>query len=296
MGKHGSMSSSEHVVLLGHTGFLGRALQAHLERTGVQVRGYSSKTLDLRDPAALATLDGVLTPEATLVFASALTPDRGSTLGALADNLTMTLNVARYLDTHPPARCVYVSSDAVYAMIDEPITEATPVDPSNVYALAKYTGERALQIVSESRKIPYLVLRPTGVFGPGDPHNSYGPNRFLRSITESKSVKLFGKGEETRDHIHVDDLVRVIAALMDAGQTGVFNIASGASRSFASIVELLQQLVPFEFEVIEAPRGGPITHRSFDTSRLQTALPDLRFTPFEDALAATVQSTVAVAR
>jgi UDP-glucose 4-epimerase len=284
------------VVLLGHTGFVGRALQAYLEQTGVNVHGFSSSTLDLRQPQSFAVLDEVLTADATLVFASALTPDRGATLDALAANFAMSVNVARYLEAHPPARCVYVSSDAVYALGDEDITESTPADPTNVYALAKFNGERVLQVVAEARKIPLLVVRPTGVFGPGDTHNSYGPNRFVRSITDSHSVRLFGKGEETRDHIYVDDLAQAVAELMSARQIGVFNIATGTSRTFGSIVEQLSRLVPFEFELIEAPRAGPITHRRFDTTRLQAALPGLRFTPFEDALAATVRSALAVAR
>ena len=82
---------------------------------------------------------------------------------------------------------------------------------------------------------------------------------------------------------------------MAAGETGVFNIASGTSCSFGAIIEQLSRLVPFEFEVIEAPRAGPITHRRFNTSRLQAALPGFRFTPFEDALASTVRLALAVA-
>jgi UDP-glucose 4-epimerase len=295
VGEHGALKSSGEVVLLGHTGFVGRALRDHLVQTKTTVHGFSSSTLDLRRPQALAILDDVLTADATLIFASALTPDRGSTLDALADNFAMTVNVARYLEAHPPARCVYISSDAVYPMIDEDVTELTRADPSNLYALAKYTGERVLQTTAEARRIPLLVVRPTGVFGPGDTHNSYGPNRFVRSIAETRSVKLFGKGEETRDHIYLDDLVRAIGDLMLAGQTGVFNIATGTSRSFGSIVELLSSLVPFEFEVVEAARSGPVTHRRYDTSRLQSALPGFQFTPFDDALASTVQSALVVA-
>jgi len=290
------VSNSGHVVLLGHTGFVGRALQAYLERAGVIVHGFSSSTLDLRQQQSLAVLDDVLTADATLVFASALTPERGATLDALAANFAMSVNVARYLETHPPALCVYVSSDAVYALGDDVVTESTPADPTNVYALAKFNGERVLQVVADARKIPLLIVRPTGVFGPGDTHNSYGPNRFIRSIADNHSVRLFGQGEETRDHIYVDDLARAIVELMGAGQTGVFNIATGTSRTFGSIVEQLARLVPFEFELIEAPRAGPITHRRFDTSRLRTALPGLNFTPFEDALATTVRSSLAVAR
>jgi nucleoside-diphosphate-sugar epimerase len=290
------MTSSSSVVLLGHTGFLGSALQRVLEQQGVSVRGFSSSTLDLRVPQALSKLDDVLTGDGILVFSSALTPDRGANLDSLADNLAMAINVARYVQTHPVHGCVYVSSDAVYPMVDDDVTESTVVDPANSYALAKYGGERILQIAADTASIPLLIVRPTGVFGAGDPHNSYGPNRFVRSIAESRSVRIFGKGEETRDHIYLEDAVRAIAQLMRAEQSGVFNIATGLSRTFGSIVELLKRIVPFDFEVVEAPRSGAITHRRFDISKLHAAAPGLQFTPFEDALAVQVERVLAVPR
>ena len=65
----------ERVVILGASGFLGRALHARLEGDGVAVVAHSSRTLDLTRADALAVLDGVVGPDTALVFASALTPD-----------------------------------------------------------------------------------------------------------------------------------------------------------------------------------------------------------------------------
>ena len=59
------------------------------------------------------------------------------------------------------------------------------------------------------------------------------------------------------------------------------------------IVEILQTLTPERFEVVNAPRGGAVTHRQFNIRRLSTALPCLSFTPFEAALAATVSAAAA---
>src|SRR5581483_10201767 len=129
------------------------------------------------------------------------------------------------------------------------------------------------------------------VFGPGDTHNSYGPNRFVRSAVTDHTVRLFGQGEETRDHLFVDDLVRILVTLGSSNVTGVLNIATGTSRSFGSIVEALRSMVAFE--VVNAPRSGPITHRSFDISRLRKTVPDLQFTPFEQALRTTVAAASA---
>ena len=82
------------VVILGASGHVGGALAACLAREGVEVIGHSSKTLDLTQPEALGALDAVVGRETTLVFASALTPDRGQNLATFMANLTMAVNVA----------------------------------------------------------------------------------------------------------------------------------------------------------------------------------------------------------
>jgi UDP-glucose 4-epimerase len=278
------------VVLLGHTGFIGKPL---FERLQPDVKGFSSKTLDLRDLSALSALDGVADASTTLIVTSALTPDKGATIDTLGQNFAIAANLGRYLEAHPVGRCVYLSSDAVYPMLDEPVTESSPVEPSNFYALAKYTAEQVLQHAARSAGFPLLILRPTGVYGPGDTHNSYGPNRFVRSIVQERTVRLFGEGEERRDHLFLDDLVGIVAHLAAADISGVVNVASGDSRSFMSVVDELRQVVPYEFKVETATRRSPITHRDFDLARLHQALPEFRCTPFREGLRRTFEKTAA---
>src|SRR5437016_4353067 len=203
-------------------------------------------------------------------------------------NLTMAVNVARYVEAHPVGRCVYLGSDAVYGFDLNPVTETTPVAPGGYYALAKYTGEKTLECVATAKGLPLLSLRVTGVYGPGDPHGAYGPNAFARSLARDRTVRLFGEGEEERDHIYVDDVARLASALLRSGATGLFNLASGESRSFAEIIQTIRGIVPYEFTVTRTPRKGSITHRRFDTARLQRALPGFGFTSFKDGLRATL--------
>ena len=75
-------------------------------------------------------------------------------MDALDANLQMAMNVGRYLEGHPFGKVVYVGSDAVYPMGDEVVTEASPVEPADFYALAKYAGERVLANVCGAREDP----------------------------------------------------------------------------------------------------------------------------------------------
>jgi UDP-glucose 4-epimerase len=284
------------VVILGASGFLGRALYVALSRDGAEVIGHSSRTLDLTRPEALSVLDPVLGPGTTLVLASALTPDRGQTPATFLANATMATNLAAYLEGRPVGSLVYVGSDAVYGFDDEPVTEETPVAPAGYYALGKYAAERVMDCAARGASVPLLILRVTGVYGPGDPHASYGPNAFARSLARDHSVRIFGAGEEERDHVFVDDVAWVTVGLLRSGASGVYNVATGRSRSFADVVKEIRDLVPYEVEVASAPRKGPITHRRFDVTRLARALPGLRFTPLREGLAATLAAFGGVGR
>jgi UDP-glucose 4-epimerase len=279
----------ERVVLLGATGFIGRALHGELQGAGVEVIAHGSKTLDLRQPDVVEReLHRVAAPTTTLVLAAALTPDKGQTLATFAANLAMATNVAQSLDRYPVGRCVYLSTDAIYGFDFDPIDETTPVAPSGYYALAKYTAEHILKFVTSTRGIPLLSIRLAGSFGPGDPHASYGPSAFARSLAKDRTVHVFGAGEERRDHLYVSDAARLVAALIPTSETGVINVATGTTRSFADVVAIIRGLVRYDFETVTVARKGSITHRQFDTARLRAAVPGFCFTPFEDALRATL--------
>ncbi len=278
------------IVILGHTGFIGNALRQHLERSDREVLGFSSRALDLRRADALQPLEAALDPDAVVIFASAITREKGDTPKTLQDNIAMAANLGVLAESRPPARLVCLSSDAVYPMQDHPVNEDTPVAPGGTfYAIAKYTAECVLRKSAEAKGIPLLVLRPTAVFGPGDTHNSYGPNAFLRAILRDRVVRVFGRGEERRDHLYIGDLVRGVEHLIDAGAEGTFNLATGVSRSFAQVVDEIRRVVPLEFEVSYQPRRAPITHREFDVARFVRHAPGFQFTDFGRALRETFE-------
>jgi nucleoside-diphosphate-sugar epimerase len=205
-------------------------------------------------------------------------------------NMAMVTNVAKALAGRALGLCVYVSSDAVYGFDVNPITEATPVSPGGYYALAKYAGERVMEYAARAAGVPLLILRLAGIYGPGDPHGAYGPNAFARSLAKDRSLRIFGDGEEERDHVYVDDVAAVIVLLLRLRATGVFNVATGESRPFVDVVKAIRGLVPYEVAVTHAPRAGAITHRRFDTARLYRSLPGFAFTPFDEGLRATLAS------
>lgn len=279
--------SIERVIILGGSGFLGQNLAAHLESTGVAALPLSSLDVNLAWPGCLAGLEQRVRPGDAVVFAAALTPDRGKDLRTFASNLRMAEHVAHFLDRAGCAQLIYISSDAVYADGVTPIREATPAQPGGLYGHMHLVREHMLNHVASANGFPYLVLRPCALYGALDTHNSYGPNRFMRSAQKDGVIGLFGGGEELRDHLLVDDFSRFIAACLRQQQTGLLNVAPGAAVSFHEVAERIAGLNSRPACVKPTPRQMPITHRHFDVTERIRAFPTFTFTPLDEGLART---------
>jgi nucleoside-diphosphate-sugar epimerase len=283
-------------VVLGATGFLGRALANRLEAAAYDVDRVGSAQLDLCADGAADALARRLGRDAILVVCSALNPPAGATLEGLRANVSMVLSVAAALEAAEVAACVYLSSAGVYGPSDDPVTERTPVQPTGCYPIAKYTGEMILQTVCARRAIALLVLRPVAVFGPGDTHDAYGPNRFARTAREEGRIVLFGGGEELRDHLHVDDFADYATSLIEQRSTGVFNVAGGMARTFADVAEAIRDAAAAEVRIEHAARTAAVTHRTFDTAALRDVAAEVRQTDFAAALAALLAGAPATPR
>ena len=140
-------------------------------------------------------------------------------------------------------------------------------------------------------KAPLAMLRPSLLYGAGDPHNGYGPNRFRRLAEAGEQITLFGKGEERRDHVLIDDVAELAARVIYRRSTGALNIATGTVTSFHDIAELVVRLTGSAAPIVETPRSGPMPHngyRAFATAACRAAFPDFAYTPLERGLAQTI--------
>jgi len=284
------------VLLLGASGFLGRSISAELERTDHTVIGTRSSTLDLRRPESVDTLRRVVDPETVLIMAAAIMRDHEEALEAFKDHIAMITCVARLLSEIAIRKCLYLSSAAVYGdhVTNEAITEETPTHPNTPYAMAKLAGELLIRQAAASSRTPVVILRACRVYGPGDPHVlAYGPARFLKTALESHTIELVGAGEERRDYIFVADAARAVRRFAENDLTGVYNLASGHSQSFAALADIIQRLMSDPVRVLHGARSRPVTHQAFVLDKLRRASPDFSWTPLDDGFAMTVREVCA---
>lgn len=270
------------VVVIGAGGFIGGAVAARLERDGVPVLRLTRRDADLLAPDAADRLAALLQPEDSVVAAAAMAPVK--TAAMLRDNMTLALGIVGALARVPVAHVVNIGSDAVYADRREPLTESAPMAPGSLHGVMHLARE--LMFGAEVRA-PFATLRPTLVYGAGDPHNGYGPNRFRRQANRGEDITLFGEGEELRDHVSVDDVAELACLMLRHRSTGALNAATGTVTSFRAVAEAAVALAPAPVAIMGSPRSGPMPHngyRPFDPSATRAAFPDFDYTPLVDGL------------
>jgi nucleoside-diphosphate-sugar epimerase len=276
-------TNPDRVVIMGAGGFVGRASFDKLETGGVYALALTRREMDLLAPNASTKLAAQLTPATTLVVTSALAPVKNTPM--LLDNLRMMQAVIEAVKAKPVAHLIYISSDAVYADSRAPLTESSCAEPGSLHGVMHLAREVMLK--NELSNVPQAFVRPTLIFGPGDPHNGYGPNRFLRLAQSGKDIVLFGEGEERRDHIFIEDVAEIVRRCVLYRATGIVNAVSGTVTSFKEIAELAAARFEPRVKVVGTPRVGAMPHngyRAFEASLLARLFPDLKLTTLASGL------------
>jgi UDP-glucose 4-epimerase len=281
------------VVILGARGFVAPALSAGLAADGIRVLVVGSGAVDLCDPSSAARIASLIEPGDAVVMAAALTPEKGRDAATMIRNMRMAEHVAAALQGRAAAQLVYFSSDSVYESQPSPIRESTPAAPVDLYGLMHRAREVALGEAAAKAGLPFCVLRPCAIYGPGDTHNSYGPNRFIRTSLKEGRIQVFGLGEETRDHVYIADVVALTKAAIARRSAGMLNVVSGETISFGDLARKIVALTGGKSAVESLPRKGAVTHRVFDASGMRASFPGHVPTRLDAGLASTVAASAA---
>lgn len=279
---HDHPTNPARIVILGSAGFVATATIRRLEALGAPVLALPRTELDLTSADASTRLADILRPDDSLLFVSAKAPVK--TEAMLIENIRMGAAVCEGLKKSPASHVVYISSDAVYADSESPLTERSCAQPGSLHGVMHLTREVML---ANAFSGPLCFLRPTLIYGIGDPHNGYGPNRFMRLAAAGDNIVLFGEGEERRDHVCVEDVAEIISRVLWHRSKGVLNIAVGEVVSFEEIAKQVTHLLPSATRINVSSRMGPMPHnglRAFDVANLHAAFPDFRCMPLDEGL------------
>ncbi len=261
------------VLITGADSFTGRYVQRELEGAGFQVAGTVKQIL----PGSGGFQCDLTRLNETIAAVETARPSyvvhlAGVTHVAHADrsdfyrvNLLGTLNLLEALQRSgiTPNKIILVSSANVYGnALVEPITESTPVDPVNDYAVSKLAMEQMARLWFE--RFPILIARPFNYTGVGQSTAFLLP-KIVDHFRRRAPVIQLGNIDVARDFSDVRVVARCYAALLTSGLSGeIVNICSGRGTSIRQVLDAMEMITGHQLEV----RTDPSLVRRNEIARL----------------------------
>jgi dTDP-glucose 4,6-dehydratase len=190
-------------------------------------------------------------------------------------------------------RFVHVSTDEVYGALGREgrFTETTPFRPRSPYAASKAAGDLLALAYWETYRLPVTVVRPS---------NNYGPYQFpekfipvmVTNLMEGRRIPVYGRGENVRDWLHVDDCCRAIELVLDRGRPGeAYNIGGESEQHNIDVAKLVVKQMGLGEDAIEyvSDRPGHDFRYALDNAKIEHELGWRPEIGFKDGLRRTVQ-------
>ena len=195
---------------------------------------------------------------------------------AVFDNVMGTCNILEYCRMTRPQKVVLSSTCSVYGLSENlPFKEDEPTDCLNPYSLTKHQGEGLFKLYHKLYNVETITLRYFNVFGPRAPKTgSYAPvvSKFIDQVAIGKRPTIFGTGDNTRDYVHVDDVVEANLLAANSGLScsgDIFNVGTGKDYSVKSIADMVRGELEVEYL---APREGECKKVIADVSKIEKHL------------------------
>ena len=203
---------------------------------------------------------------------------------------------------HGVERFVQVSTDEVYGTLgaEGSFTEESPLLPNSPYAASKAAADLLCRGYYKAYGVPVLVTRSSNNYGPYQYPEKLIP-LMIRNALRGKPLPVYGRGENVRDWLYVEDNCRAIALVLERGRVGeVYNIGGGCERKNIEVVELICDILAKELgrsdgfreliTFIKDPRGSAHDFRySLDCSKIKGELGWEPTVDFEEGLERTIR-------
>jgi UDP-glucose 4-epimerase len=160
----------------------------------------------------------------------------------LRSNVIGTFNMLEASLKSGVKRFVFASSGAPIGQCEPPIHEEMACHPVSPYGASKLAGEGYCSAFYHTYGLETVILRFSNVYGPGSRHKSSVVAKFINQAIKGEPIEVFGSGEQTRDFVYVQDLVRAIClALRKEGIGGeIFQIATNTETTISDILDGLR--------------------------------------------------------
>lgn len=194
----------------------------------------------------------------------------------------------------------HISTDEVYGSLGEEglFTETTPYAPNSPYSASKASSDHLVRAWHHTFGLPVVTTNCSNNYGPYQFPEKLIPLIILNGL-ERKPLPIYGKGDNVRDWLHVEDHVKALWLVVTKGRLGeVYNIGGDAERQNIEVVRAICSLLD-EFVSPNSPTEDLITYvtdrpghdarYAMDTTKISTELGWKPQETFESGLRQTVQ-------
>ena len=305
------------VIVTGGAGFIGSALIRHLiKNTDYHVYNldkltyagcpeslkevedserYNFVQADICDYAAVKTLFESFKPDAIMHLAAESHVDRSidgpmefinTNIVGTANLLNCTLEYWNTLTDEAKSkfRFQHISTDEVYGSLGEEglFEESTPYDPRSPYSASKAASDHLVMAWFHTYGLPVLMTNCSNNYGPYHFPEKLIPLVILNAL-DGKDLPVYGKGDNIRDWLYVDDHAKALALVLDKGVPGeTYNVGGSNERTNLEVVEaicdILDDLQPREAAcyrdqiVFVKDRPGHDMRYAIDATKLKSEL------------------------
>lgn len=190
---------------------------------------------------------------------------------AFETNLMGTQTILELSKKHNVKRFVLSTTSAIYGLKNTGmLDEGMSPDCLNAYSLSKYQAEQICKLYSEMYNLDTVCLRYFNVYGPHQPKKGpYAPviGVFSRQLLAGEALTVVGDGEQSRDYVHVSDVVsaNVMASTHETPLMGqIFNVGTGNAYSVNQIARKLSDKIKYI-----PPRKGEARHTQANITKIK---------------------------
>lgn len=278
------------ILVTGGAGFIGSAVVRQAIRQGHQIINvdaltyaaclenvapvsnsplYTFEQADIRDRAALGRIFSRYRPEKVMHLAAESHVDRSidGPGDFIETNITGTFNLleaarAYWQSEGRPAafRFHHISTDEVFGSLgaDGQFTETTPYDPRSPYSASKAASDHLVRAWHETYGLPVVLTNCSNNYGPYHFPEKLIPVAILNAL-HGKPIPVYGKGENVRDWLYVEDHADALLAVLERGEIGrSYNIGGENERRNIDLVRTICALMD-EMHPAGAPHDRLIT-------------------------------------
>ena len=227
--------------------------------------------------------------------------------GFAQTNIQGTLNLLEAARQHwgnysKDQRFYHISTDEVFGSLgrEGQFTEATPYDPRSPYSASKAASDHLARAYFHTYGLPVVLSNCSNNYGPGQHTEKLIP-LMIQNIANQKLLPVYGKGENIRDWLYVEDHTEAIDLILHQGKPAATYAIGGNNEQ--KNIDIVYQLIEITDRLLDRPEGTSkelvrfVTDRlghdfryAIDASKIKRDLGWESKTPFKEGLEQTVRS------